>query len=101
VLLFIFAAVIVGGIDSPQGALIGGLVIGLVQKLSSVIFTAMQERGWIAGSGSAYEPAGAFLVMVVLLLFKPEGIMGSTRARLGGRITAQRIRRAFGGLRRG
>jgi branched-chain amino acid transport system permease protein/neutral amino acid transport system permease protein len=82
VLLFIFAAVIVGGIGSPYGAMIGGLVIGLVQKLSAVVFADLQNRGILEG-GSAYEPAGAFLIMIVVLLLKPEGIMGASRERVG------------------
>lgn len=84
VLLFVFSAVIVGGIGSPYGAMLGGLIIGLVQKLSNVIFNALQQAKVLEG-GSAYEPAGAFLVMILVLLLKPEGIMGSARERMGGR----------------
>ena len=89
VLLFVFSAVIVGGIGSPYGAMLGGLIIGLVQKLSNVVFTALQQAKVLEG-GSAYEPAGAFLVMILVLLLKPEGIIGSTRARMGGRTTGLR-----------
>ena len=92
VLLFIFAAVIVGGIGSPYGAMIGGLIIGLVQKLSKVIFDVIQDAGILEG-GSAYEPAGAFLVMILVLLLKPEGIMGTARERMGSRRLQIRFRR--------
>jgi branched-chain amino acid transport system permease protein/neutral amino acid transport system permease protein len=84
ILLFIFAAVIVGGIGSPYGAMLGGLIVGLVQKLSGVVFGKLGEAGVLEG-GSAYEPAGAFLVMIVVLLIRPEGIVGTTRPRGGGR----------------
>jgi branched-chain amino acid transport system permease protein/neutral amino acid transport system permease protein len=92
VLLFIFAAVIVGGIGSPYGAMLGGLIIGLVQKLSSVLFEAARGANILEG-GSSYEPAGAFIVMILVLLLKPEGIMGTSRERLGGGIRGLRVRR--------
>src|SRR3989304_10137118 len=57
VLLFVFSAVIVGGIGSPYGAMLGGLIIGLVQKLSNVVFTALQQAKGLEG-GPAYKPAG-------------------------------------------
>jgi len=91
ILLFIFAAVIVGGIGSPYGAMIGGLIIGVVQKLSNVIFSAVQ--GQILEGGAEYEPVGAFVVMILVLLFMPEGLMG-TRLPVGARTAfAFRIRR--------
>jgi branched-chain amino acid transport system permease protein/neutral amino acid transport system permease protein len=92
ILLFIFAAVIVGGIGSPYGAMLGGLIIGLVQKLSSVLFEAARGANILEG-GSSYEPAGAFIVMILVLLLKPEGIMGTSRERLGGGIRGLRVRR--------
>jgi branched-chain amino acid transport system permease protein/neutral amino acid transport system permease protein len=78
VLLFIFAAVIIGGIGSPYGAMLGGLIVGFVQKLSNVLGGELQQAGILEG-GSAYEPAGAFIIMIVVLLLKPEGIMGTRR----------------------
>src|SRR3990170_3783116 len=78
VLLFIFAAVIIGGIGSPYGAMLGGLIVGFVQKLSNVLGGELQQAGILEG-GSAYEPAGAFIIMIVVLLLKPEGIMGTPR----------------------
>src|SRR3989442_1859128 len=82
-LLFIFAAVIIGGIGNPYGAMLGGLIVGIVQKLSSVVLTALQARRIVEG-GAAYEPAGAFLVMIFVLLLKPEGIMGARQFRRSG-----------------
>jgi len=92
-LLFIFAAVIIGGIGHPYGAMIGGLIVGVIQKLSSVVLTALQAAHVLEG-GSAYEPAGAFLAMIFVLLVRPEGIMGTHRERLGARSIALRVRRA-------
>lgn len=63
-LLLIFAAVILGGIGSVYGAIAGGLIIGIVFTTSTV---------WIS---SDFNEAAAFAVMIVVLLFRPEGIFG-------------------------
>ncbi len=80
VLLFIFAAVIIGGIGSPSGALIGGFLVGLIQVVSDVPLNALAQAGILRG-GVAYEPAAAFLVMIVVLLILPDGIMGTRKTR--------------------
>ena len=64
-LLYIFAAVILGGIGSPHGALLGGMVIGLSTEMST---------GFIS---TAYKPAVAFVIMVIMLLFRPTGLIRS------------------------
>jgi len=63
-LLFIFAAVILGGIGSIYGAIAGGLVIGIVHEVSLV---------WIP---SDFNAAAAFLIMILMLLYRPEGLFG-------------------------
>ena len=68
-LLSIFAAVVLGGIGSAYGALLGGLVLGLVQEWSTindlVPFT--------------YKEAVGFLVLILVLLIRPQGIFGHAR----------------------
>lgn len=63
-LLPLFAAVILGGIGSPYGAMFGGLVIGISQEMSTLIISA------------AYKPAVAFTIMILMLIIKPSGLMG-------------------------
>lgn len=63
-LLPLFAAVIMGGIGNAYGALAGGLVLGVAQQLSTK---------WLLPS---YKPAVAFLIMIVILLIRPQGIFG-------------------------
>lgn len=63
-LLVMFAAVILGGIGDPYGAMLGGLAIGMAQEISVAFISA------------SYKPAVAFTIMVVLLLWKPEGLRG-------------------------
>jgi neutral amino acid transport system permease protein len=61
-LLPMFAAVILGGIGNPYGAIAGGLVIGLAQELSVP---------WL---GSEYKLGVALAIMVVILLVRPQGL---------------------------
>jgi branched-chain amino acid transport system permease protein len=93
ILLFIFAAVIVGGIGSPYGAMIGGFLIGIVQELSGTFFGQLTNMGLLQ-NGASYDAAGAFLVLILVLLLKPEGIMGRRRPSEGRRrhrrLTARR-----------
>jgi branched-chain amino acid transport system permease protein/neutral amino acid transport system permease protein len=63
-LLPLFAAVTLGGIGSMEGALVGGLVLGIAQQVSTAFLLP------------SYKPAVAFIIMVAVLLVKPEGIFG-------------------------
>ncbi len=63
-LLPLFAAVIVGGIGNPYGAMLGGMIVGISQEIS-VIFIP-----------SEYKPAVSFILIIIILLWKPEGLMG-------------------------
>jgi branched-chain amino acid transport system permease protein len=60
----VFAAVILGGIGSVYGAMVGGLVIGITSRLSTV---------WLPGS---LVVAAAFAVMILILLVRPKGLLG-------------------------
>jgi branched-subunit amino acid ABC-type transport system permease component len=63
-LLVVFAATLLGGIGRPVGAMIGGLVIGLVMSFGTAFLD------------SDYTLAYVFVVLVAILLFRPEGIIG-------------------------
>ena len=63
-LLAVFAAVILGGIGSAYGALAGGIVIGLAQEWSTI---------WVAPT---YKDAVGFLILILVLLIRPQGIFG-------------------------
>jgi branched-chain amino acid transport system permease protein/neutral amino acid transport system permease protein len=64
ILLPVFAAAILGGIGSFYGAIAGGLVIGIVQELSTLFLSP------------AYKPAIAFAIMVIMLIVRPRGLFG-------------------------
>jgi len=70
VLLVIFAAVIVGGIGSVYGAMLGGLLIGMIVEM-----TPLLGRAGIP-VGIEYAKAVAFVIMVAVLLLRPAGIAG-------------------------
>lgn len=63
-ILPMFASVILGGIGNPYGAIAGGLIIGIAQELSVP---------WL---GSEYKLGVALLIMVVILLVRPQGLFG-------------------------
>ena len=67
-ILPMFAAVILGGIGNPYGAMVGGMVIGLSQELSMLILPSEYKMGVSLG------------IMILVLLFKPKGLFGGTKA---------------------
>ncbi|AEM58476.1 branched-chain amino acid ABC transporter permease [Haloarcula hispanica N601] len=70
ILLVVFAAVILGGIGSVYGAMLGGLLIGMLHELTPLL-------GDIGlPISNAYAPAVAFVIMVAVLLVRPRGIAG-------------------------
>lgn len=70
ILLVVFAAVILGGIGSVYGAMLGGFVIGMTHELTPAIPLV----------GVEYASAVAFILMVIILLVRPSGIMGGEAA---------------------
>jgi branched-chain amino acid transport system permease protein len=63
-----FVAAVLGGIGNITGAALGGLVIGLV------------ETGVVAAGGSTYRDAVAFAVLILILLLRPDGLLGKRQA---------------------
>jgi neutral amino acid transport system permease protein len=71
-LFLIFTSVVLGGIGSAYGALVAGLALGLAMELST----------WDAlfgGLDSKYKPVLAFVVLILLLLYRPQGVFGQAR----------------------
>ena len=64
ILLLIFASVTLGGLGTAYGALVGSLVVGMFVEVSTL---------WIP-TGIKY--VGPLLVLIVVLLFRPQGILG-------------------------
>jgi branched-chain amino acid transport system permease protein len=66
--LLAFVIVITGGLGSMPGALLGGVLIGLTEAMAGLIFTPSAKSMF------------AFAILVLVLLFRPQGIMGKKAA---------------------
>jgi branched-chain amino acid transport system permease protein len=66
----VFPAVIVGGLDSVLGAVLGGLIIGLLENIAQ--YADAQYLNW----GNLYEIA-PFYVLIIILMIKPYGLFGT------------------------
>src|SRR5207247_3662730 len=79
ILLLVFAAVIVGGIGSPYGAMLGGLLVGMSQEMSVPVLVWL-ERPDVLGLqfGANYKVAVPFIILILVLIFRPWGIAGRT-----------------------
>jgi len=73
--LIAFPAIILGGLDSPTGAIVGGFVIGVIQEL--VQGYQPQHAPWL---GNDFYLIAPYLVMILVLLFRPYGLFGSRPA---------------------
>jgi branched-chain amino acid transport system permease protein len=66
--IFAFTAAVLGGIGNIRGAVVGGLVIGLVKALA----------GQYLPGGTAYDYVWIFIVLIGVLVFRPQGFFGET-----------------------
>lgn len=66
--IFAFTAAVLGGIGNIRGAVFGGLAIGLVKSLG----------GQYLPGGTAYDYVWIFVVLIVVLVFRPQGFFGET-----------------------
>ena len=69
--LKVFPVVILGGLDSVIGAVVGGLIIGLVESLAAGYLDP-----YVGGGTKDFAP---YVVMIIALMFKPYGIFGTHR----------------------
>jgi branched-chain amino acid transport system permease protein len=64
-----FTAAVLGGIGNLRGALLGGLLLGVVEVYAATV------------TSSNWEDVAAFVVLVVVLLFRPTGLLGESLGR--------------------
>ncbi len=71
-----FTAAVLGGIGNLRGAMLGGLLLGLIESLGAGYI------GDITGGfmGSQYQDVFAFLVLIAVLIFRPSGLLGERLA---------------------
>ncbi|WP_432950017.1 branched-chain amino acid ABC transporter permease [Kribbella sp. CA-253562] len=65
-----FTAAVLGGIGNIQGAIVGGLVLGVVEALATQ---------YIPGQfgGSSWKDVWAFVILILVLVFRPQGLLGA------------------------
>ncbi len=68
-LLPMFAAAILGGVGRPYGALVGGLIIGLAEEISSYPFIGTEPL-----LNPGYKAGVAFAIMIGILIWRPSGL---------------------------
>jgi branched-chain amino acid transport system permease protein len=62
--LIAFTAAVMGGIGNLKGAVVGGLIIGVIQSISDTHF------------GQVWTPAVVFAILIMIMVFKPQGLFG-------------------------
>ncbi len=65
-----FTAAVLGGIGNIQGAVVGGLVLGIVESLATQFIPGQF-------GGSAWKDVWAFVLLIVVLVFRPQGLLGA------------------------
>jgi branched-chain amino acid transport system permease protein len=65
-------AIILGGLDSIRGAIVGGIVIGLAEA-----YTKLYQAEHFAWAGANFDQVVPYLVMLIVLLVRPYGIFGT------------------------
>jgi branched-chain amino acid transport system permease protein len=72
VLIYAFAAAVLGGIDSPAGAVVGGLLLGVLLNMLSYV----SQYGAFDWFTEELRLPTALLIILVVLLVKPSGLFG-------------------------
>jgi branched-chain amino acid transport system permease protein len=72
VIIYAFAAAVLGGIESPLGAVVGGLIVGVTVNLAGA---------YVPGVGGDLQLAVAFAIIVAVLVMKPNGLFGHAAVR--------------------
>lgn len=67
ILLFAFAAAVLGGLDSPVGAVVGGLSLGVIRNLAGT---------YVPSDIGSVDQIVAFLIIILVLMVKPTGLFG-------------------------
>ena len=79
-ILIAFTAAVMGGIGNLRGALLGGLIIGCIQQISD------NRTDWVFGIvpiGPDWTPAIVFAYLVLIMVFRPQGLLGDETREAG------------------
>lgn len=67
-----FTAAVLGGIGNIRGAMVGGIMLGLLESLSGAYMGPLTDGAF----GAEYKDVFSFSILILVLLFKPEGLFG-------------------------
>ncbi len=74
--LFAFTAAVLGGIGNLVGAMLGGVLIGVIEALSTLIPDSSNGGIGLPHGGAAWHEAIIFVVLILILVFRPSGLLG-------------------------
>jgi branched-chain amino acid transport system permease protein len=69
-----FTAAVLGGIGNIPGAMLGGMMLGLLEAFAASYLSLMTDGAF----GAEYKDVVAFLVLILILIFRPRGLLGET-----------------------
>ena len=69
-----FTAAVLGGIGNIPGAVLGGLVLGLMEAFAASYLAILTNGAF----GAEYKDVFAFAVLILILIFRPKGLLGET-----------------------
>ena len=78
ILILAFVVVVIGGIGSIRGALIGALLVGTVDTLGRTLLQQLLRDAlppqWASAAGPALASISVYILMIVMLVFRPQGL---------------------------
>ncbi|MDO6586194.1 branched-chain amino acid ABC transporter permease [Salipiger sp. 1_MG-2023] len=81
VLILAFVVIVIGGIGSIKGALVGGLLVGLTDTLGRLLLPALfrlfTDPASAASAGSAFASMAIYILMAAVLIWRPTGLYGA------------------------
>ena len=69
-----FTAAVLGGIGNIPGAMLGGMLLGLLEAFAASYLSLLTDGAF----GAEYKDVVAFLVLILILIFRPKGLLGET-----------------------
>jgi branched-chain amino acid transport system permease protein len=69
-----FTAAVLGGIGNIPGAMVGGMTLGLLEAFAASYLSLLTNGAF----GAEYKDVVAFLVLILVLIFRPKGLLGET-----------------------
>jgi branched-chain amino acid transport system permease protein len=69
-----FTAAVLGGIGNIPGAMVGGMLLGLLEAFAASYLSLITDGAF----GAEYKDVVAFLVLILILIFRPKGLLGET-----------------------